>query len=80
MLVHLQLRVMESAVTDIPETAIQDDEYIQIGSFGYRRNQLLADYALALNDQCLLGANLVGINHEIGTVNAKYQYGSRGIN
>lgn len=63
--------VMESAVTDIPETAIQDDEYIQIGSFGYKNQLAKLGYAFKFNKRVTLGANLVGINHEIGTVNAK---------
>lgn len=63
--------VMESAVTDIPQTDIQDDEYIQIGSFGYKNQMAKLGYAFKFNKRVTLGANLVGINHEIGTVNAK---------
>ena len=63
--------VMESAVTDIPETAIQDDEYVQVGSFGYKNQMAKLGYAFKFNDRVTLGANLVGINHEIGTVNAQ---------
>jgi len=63
--------VMESAVSDIPETAIQDNEYIQIGSFGYKNQMAKLGYAFKFNKRVTLGANLVGINHEIGTVNAQ---------
>lgn len=63
--------VMESAVTDIPHTDIQDDEYIQIGSFGYKNQMAKLGYAFKFNDRVTLGANLVGINHDIGTVNAQ---------
>lgn len=63
--------LMESAVSDIPQTAIQDDEYIQVGSFGYKNQLAKLGYAFKLNDRVTVGANLVGINHEIGTVNAQ---------
>ena len=63
--------VMESAVSDIPQTAIQDDEYVQVGSFGYKNQLAKLGYAFQLNNRVILGANLVGINHEIETVNAQ---------
>ena len=63
--------LMESVVTDIPQTAIQDDEYVQVGSFGYKNQLAKLGYAFQLNDRVTLGANLVGINHEIGTTNAQ---------
>ncbi len=63
--------LMESAVLDIPQTAIQDDEYVQVGSFGYKNQLAKLGYAFKLNHRVTVGANLVGINHEIGTVNAQ---------
>ncbi len=67
----LAIGLMESVVPDIPQTAIQDDEYIKVGSFGYKNQLAKLGYAFKLNNRVTLGANLVGINHEIGTVNAQ---------